>query len=90
MKHPKTDAARQEEALRIAQQLSETGLPYDHPGVAKLRAALTDFAERGASYSGVIKLPDLGFALDVKLSCQAHIASGVRVARAPGVTRRAT
>ena len=81
MKHPKTAEQRAAEALRIAAQLEATGLPFDDPRVARLRDILRDFADRGASFSGVLKMPECKLALVVKLSCQRHIDSGVRVTR---------
>lgn len=81
MRNPKTAEERAGEAMRIAQQLEATGLPFDHPRVQQLRAALRDFAEAGVGFSGVLKMPESRLAMVVKLSCQRHIDSGVQITR---------
>ena len=81
MKHPKTPEERLAEALAIARQLAECGLPFDDPRVAELRCALRDFAASGAGYSKTLRMPESRLALVAKLSCQRHIPSGVRITR---------
>lgn len=81
MKHPKTPEERLAEAVHISKQLTECGLPYHDQRVEELRVALNDFATRGISYSGVLKMPEAKLALVAKLSCQRHVPSEVRVTR---------
>jgi hypothetical protein len=52
-------------------------VPMSHPGVADLLRKMSEFESHGFSFSGLIKLPEHGAALDVTLSTQKHIDSHI-------------
>lgn len=69
----KSPEKRNEEISTLKDKLDSLGLPRDDPDVCTVYAELERFAQTGDSFSGRIKLKNLGYSVFVKLSKQAHI-----------------
>lgn len=73
MKHPKSSEKRNEEIATLKDKLDSLGLPQDDPDVCMVYAELERFAQTGDSFSGRIRLRNLGYSVFIKLTKQAHI-----------------
>lgn len=80
VKHPKTQADRVAEILKLTTEVSEVGFPLENPAIVRLLTHFDEFARTGQSFSGNIKLPDHDVVLQVRLSAQKHIDSHVIIA----------
>ena len=77
---PKSAEARRGEADRIAAQLDDVGVPED--ALRDMKAELERFAAQGLGCTRTWKFPEVGAAVSLLLSTQAHITSYARVHRA--------
>lgn len=73
MKHPKSSEKRNEEIETLKAKLDSLGLPWDDPDVCAVYAELERYRQTGESYTGRVKLKNLGYSVFMKLSKQAHI-----------------
>jgi hypothetical protein len=69
----KSPEKRNEEISTLKDKLDSLGLPQDDPDVCTVYAELERYKNTGESFSGRIKLKNLGYSVFVKLSKQAHI-----------------
>lgn len=69
----KSPEKRAEEIATLKDKLDSLGLPQDDPDVCTVYAELERFARTGDSFSGRIKLKNLGYSVFFKLSKQCHI-----------------
>lgn len=76
MKHPKTPEQRGREADKLWREVEALGIPPED--LAPLHKVFDDF-RTGTGFTGIVKMPALNLAMDVKLSLQSHIGGGVRV-----------
>ena len=69
----KSPEKRAEEISTLKDKFDSLGLPRDDPDVCTVYAELERYKNTGESFSGRIKLKNLGYSVFVKLSKQAHI-----------------
>lgn len=74
---PKTPETRQQEARLIREKLGEMG--FVDEALGDVDRALDDFAARGWGSTATHTFPELGVAVVLLLSVQAHVTSYARV-----------
>jgi len=69
----KSSDQRNDEVSTLKDKLDSLGLPKDDPDVGKVYTELERYRQTGESFSGRVKLKNLGYSVFMKLSKQAHI-----------------